>query len=182
MRTHKEEADSTSDTSPAQPTDLRSITRMSDVFRTRVTVHMVEYGVSNLQWLILGLTQLTPRRGANEGRWTLEAKMTEGVTDFEHDSACAMRLPLIGVTFEHVISGLVRFNAWIDPNDFDDFRVPRAGYDPTKHPKAIICEDKHCEKSHVIVPEGFFVPPMDRDLYKAVRGKRVEIIMGPTFK
>jgi hypothetical protein len=46
---------------------------------------------------------------------------------------------------------------------------------------AIRC--KKCRPQHVIVPEGYFGgPPTDLELFKLVRGKKVEIKIGPAFK
>lgn len=178
-------------------TDLRPITRMAD--RCHAVV-VVELGFDKkVRWLELGQVQLRRQRESSGiNAYRLEAYLTEGVCDFEHDSAYALRLPLIGVQLGDL--GIHYHNtvltAWIDPNAVDtfsqDFHVPRPGYDPTKHPKAVTCEGiydekkkKYCKwnegKPHVIVPEGFYVPPFDRELYEAVRGKRVEITIGPTY-
>ena len=111
-----------------------------------------------------------------------------GVTDFEHDSAWALRLPLIGLTWDGL---LVHYHtahllAWVDPDDLDGFNVPGPGYDPAKLPGAHKCKDKQCLKNdptgHIIVPEGNYVPPTNPVLYRQVRGKMLEITIGPTPK
>ncbi len=73
------------------------------------------------------------------------------------------------------VERLLRLNA--------DASASRPGYDPTRHPKATICgEKKPCcwrdGEPHVIVPEGFYVPPVDIELYQLVSGKEVEIVLG----
>ena len=170
-----------------QLTDLRSITRMSDKCLTTVTIHLD--WEKKTTWLQFGAAQLRTQKDRPDGRHRLEARMTEGVTDFEHDSAYALRLPLVGLFFEGVEYHQSTFSAWIDPNDdpngggrFTDFHVPRSGYDPTKHPETHKCKQCKGKESHLIVPEGFYVPRFDKELYEAVRGKRVDIRIGPTFK
>src|SRR3989344_2568669 len=103
-------------------TDLSNITRYSDKARTVVTIQPDFRGFNEaFKWLEFGQAQLR-----NEGRicW-LGAYLTEGVSDFEHDSAHALRLPLIGLQFEHLWYQNTHFKAWVDPNNPDDFRVPR---------------------------------------------------------
>jgi hypothetical protein len=160
-----------------EETDLRPISRRG--YRCLTTVRLFpNWDPANaVTWLKIGEARLrSARDGRADGRWLLEAYLTAGTTDFEHDSAYAIRLPLIGVQFEGVDYHATRVSAWVDPgNDFEDFHVPRPGYNPMALPNAEKCTDKRCEEPHVIVPEGFYVPPFDADLYAAVRGKRVEI-------
>jgi hypothetical protein len=114
--------------------------------------------------------------------------MGHGACDPEHDTAYALRLPLIGVEFEWADHHQFRFHGYVepglDPTDrHNTFHVPLPGYDPTTHPKAETCNGKkNCKwgdgKKHVIVPEGFYVPSFNPELYKLVAGKRVVILMG----
>jgi len=77
------------------------------------------------------------------------------------------------------------FNAWVDPDIGmeSDFRVPRPGYNPMEHPNATRCEEPgRCGGPHVIVPENMYAgAPFDAELYKAVRGRRVEVQIGPAY-
>jgi hypothetical protein len=171
------------DQCPVKPTDLRGICRRADTCLTVVTIHM-DWQTS-VEWLRFGEAQLRHRE--HDGTDELKAFLTEGVTDFEHDSAYALSLPLIALRFESLDYHSTRLSAWVHPDDSDAFRVPRPGYDPMKHPKARICSsrasgsrsprssDALCGKPHVIVPEGHYLPPRDAQLYSLVKGKRVEI-------
>jgi hypothetical protein len=168
-------------------TDLRSICRDSDRCSTTVKIRM-DWDVKGL-WLRLGQTNITRRGGDNNpGCWQLEAYFKDGVTDFEHDSVKAISIPLIGLELDGLGIHYHKtwLNAWIDPNNADDFRVPGSGYDPTKLKDAHVCKDKSCRradpKGHIIVPEGFYLPPRNLELYDKVRGKRVEILVGPKFE
>jgi hypothetical protein len=114
-------------------TDLRAITRDTDKCRTTVALYLDGY--TRTPWLRFGQAQLSSQSERHTGRSRLEARMTAGVTDFEHDSAYALRLPLIGVQFDGL---LVRYHTtfligWIDPDAEEDFHVPGPGYDPTKY-------------------------------------------------
>jgi len=162
-----------------QTTDLRSITRRSDTCVTTVCLRR-SYKDRDFKWLVLGEAHLTSRDGGNKG-WNLKAYLTSGVTDFEHDSAHALDLPLIGVQLDSVYYHSTHITGYIDPEmDSSSFRVPLPGYNPMKHEDAIECNDDRCEKDpHIIVPEGLYTPPFNRGLFDAVRGKRVEIHIGP---
>lgn len=160
---------------PYQPeyTDLRSITRHSDRCQT-VVILEERYRLKRMKWLELGQCSLSTndRTGITE----LSSYMLDA-TDFEEDSAYAIKLPLIGLRLEHVFYHQSSFTAWVSMEDGeDDFKVPRPGYNPMEHEHAHECED--CEKKHIIVPEGFYVPPFDEELFEAVKGHRVEILLG----
>lgn len=153
-------------------TDLTEITRNNKVARTVVYLD-IGYG-EKIQWLTLGQAEVR-----NEGKicW-LAAYLPEGVSDFEHDSAYALRLPLIGLKLEHVWYHTTYLTAWVDPNDAESFHVPLPGYNPMKLPGASICKEKYCGNKHPMVPEGHYVPPHNKELFEAVRGKKLEIVIG----
>ncbi len=160
-------------------TDLREITRYPKKKVTHVNLQVA--WDKKIEWLILGETRLRQisSQGSPDGRWLLEAHLPAGVTDFEHDSGYALRLPLVGVTFQSIEYHTSNFFAWIDPDgvdSFNKFSVPDPGYNPMEHAEAIIC--KHCKPSHVIIPQGYYVPPHNQALYDIVRGKKVEIGVG----
>jgi hypothetical protein len=173
-----------------QETDLREITRYSELCLTVVTVHLDWDRANMVKWLVCGQSRLIPQRERSDGTWRLEAYLTVGVTDFEHDSAYAFKLPLIGVQFDSVSYHQTQLTGWVDPNggdeSFPDFHVPRPGYNPMKLPGAELCDlGEHgytCyKKPHMIVPEKHFVPPFDAELYEAIKGKKVEILISPVF-
>ena len=155
--------------------DLRPISRDSEKLYCKVYLRDENY--DEARWLILGCASL---RETSDGQ-QLIARMD--ATDFEHDSAYVIVLPLIGVTFQSIHNHTVTLTAWIDPDAASDFSVPQTGYDPTKHKDAYICEEGRCkEHPHPMVPEGYYTPPHNRKLYDAVRGKRVKIHFGPVRK
>lgn len=174
-------------------TELRGICRNS-VNRWVSVKLRSRRSCSATPWLWLGESSLLrPGNGTGHVWWLKSylgprAGLPEGVpTDREHDSAYACRLPLIGVEMESIQYHHTVVVAWIDPDNPEDFRVPLPGYDPRTHPEAVLCEDPDCLKMpteegggpHIIVPEGFYCPPFHDDLYRAVRGQRVEITFFP---
>ena len=166
-----------------QLTDLRYITRRSDTRRTEVTVHL-DWD-TKFKWLVMGECNLRHNESQTEKirHWWLDAKMDGGVTDFEHDSASAVRLPLVAVTFGQVFNHRVSVHALVAPNnDFhEDFHVPLPGYNPKQHKDTVKCE--RCkDRPHLIVPEGFYVPPFNEELYKLVAGKEVDIYIGQPYE
>jgi hypothetical protein len=169
---------------PVKETDLTKITRNADKYRTWVSLEWD--WETRITWLVFGECSLRTN-DRRDGRWELGARFTYGVTDFEHDNIWACKLPLVGVQFEWAESHGFRFFGYVDPTlDVEDrhngFYVPKPGYDPRKESKVFECKDQRCKGDkpwpHLIVPEGFYVPPFDPELYKLVAGKRVEIIAG----
>jgi hypothetical protein len=153
-------------------------------------------------WLIGGAACLMPsdnRQRPNE--WRLEARLGAGpgmkgmTTDYEHDSAYAFVLPLIGLEVEMVRENRLFATAWIEPDCATSIHVPVVGWDPyadgsgaTPCPR---CE-KNGEEPHLMVEQ--YIPPspavaMDRALqqdatldeltgvYNEVRGRRVSIVL-----
>jgi hypothetical protein len=163
--------------------DLRSITRESERCLTVVTLHL--NWEKRVTWLKLGQVQLRHQRDSHDGRWRLEAYLPAGVTDFEHDSAYLIKLPLIGVVFEGIDYHQTKLIAWVDSSEPRDFHVPLPGYNPMEHPKAFVCDEKdggyRCKTPHKIIPEDLYVPPFNRELFDAVKGKKVEILVTPVF-
>lgn len=153
--------------------DLRPITRSSDRLVTRVQLN-IDFNKSD--WLLFGMSDL--RFHENLKQWSLQAYLDGGATDFEHDSAYAIRLPLVGLHFDSLFYHQPRFTAWVDATNPRDFNVPTAGYDPRKMEGAHRCKTCTGKESHVIVPEDFYVPPFDPALFNMVKGQRVEITIG----
>jgi hypothetical protein len=157
-------------TEPSIYTDLRGITREADKVVTEVTLDIGK----RTPWLVFGQANLRP---VEHGRvWFLESYLKDDATDGEHDSAYALRLPLIGVTLDGIYYHTTRIEAWVYPGNFHDFRVPLPGYDPFKLEGSGTC--KRCEPHHLMVPEGFYVPPFDQKLFEFARGLRVDISIG----
>jgi len=162
--------------------DLRPITRRADTCLTTVHVHMDWDERRKVKWLVFGEAHI--QKFERKSQYLLKAYLPADVTDFEHDSAYAFRLPLVGLELDPLVLSYhqVSFVAIVDPNNPEDFRVPRPGYDPLKMEGTTTCTyHERCKaKPHLIVPEGFYAgPPFDRELYEMLRGKRVEIAVGP---
>ncbi len=154
--------------------DLSKITR--DAGKIFTEVRLCD-GANLFLWIKFSQCYL---RKFNDERWCLGAYL-RSATDFEHDSAHALSLSLIGINFESIDYGLTRFSGWIKPDSSEHFRVPTPGYNPLKHPETEKCSEDHCqskENRHVIVPENFYVPPENTELFKLVRGRRVEVVTG----
>lgn len=162
-------------TKTVELTDLSSITR--NPHQSLTTIY-IETEMRRLEkWLAFGETNISSDRNGT----LLSAFLQEGVTDFEHDSAYALRLPLIGLTIDMVRYSTCVLTAWIDPNDSHNFAVPPPGYNPMNDPQAEQCSSEYCKDPHIIVPEHLYVPLFDQELYEAVRGKKVEIRIGPNY-
>lgn len=160
------------------PVDFRAITRNADKIVTRVLLGN-HFSGGRKPWLTLGECKLFKPVERDSMRWQLDAYLTEGVTDFEHDSAHALILPLLAVTFGSSLGGHLWFDAIIDPTDPEDFRVPEAGYNPMEHEDAVQCQHPRCEKEpHIVVPEGFYVPPSNPKLFRKVMARPVVITIG----
>ena len=159
-------------------TDLRNITRDSNIIETSVSAYMgaTWEGIAAMnEWLKLGACDIREER--EQGAYRLTAYLPYGVTDFEHDSAYALRLGLVGLEFATMYNGSVHLLAYIDPNCSSEFRVPEPEYNPMKLEGAYECSD--CEDRHIIVPEDYYTPPFNKELYKEMRGKKIRILMAP---
>jgi hypothetical protein len=155
--------------------DLRPITRQPDRFLTTVKLYHDHF--RGKEWIIMGQARLVRQeRGwsSGPGRWAFDAYLPEDVTDFEHDSAFAIRMSLVGVEFKSTYNGYTEVVAIIDPVDFDGFNVPPVGYNPMKSGH----QRDRCKESHIIVPEDGYVPKHNADLFKLARGRFVEITFG----
>ncbi len=147
------------------------------VIDTNVTLCLPSY--SRVLWLHLGQFRLRPFEGQHEkGIWEFAAHLANA-TDPEHDNAYAMKMELVGVELTLIHYGITAFSGWIRSDNSEDFRVPSAGYDPRKHKDTVRCKDKQCSgEKHYIVPEGFYVPPPNPELFELVRGCRIEVESG----
>ena len=182
--------------SPPPEIDLRYLCQ--DPERYETIVYLVDsYDRQRVPWLKLGKVSLRQKRDYDPHRWELSARMGAdkpgyGVpTDFEHDTPYVVCLPLVGVHLVRVASGYTWVTGFITTeagysNEEDtDFKVPHEGYDPRKHPESCDCEDTQCISvpledgggPHTIIPEDFYTPPFNSELFQKVKGYRVEILM-----
>jgi len=161
------------------PCDFRSISRDADRVETRIAISLDPYDRTEYEWIVAGQGSLD-RYDERTGQHTLRVYLGRGATDFEHDSAYVLQLGLYGVRFKGVSYHRTEVQAFIPPDlRLEDFRVPKAGYDPFLI-DPYTCEEGHCEKEpHPIVPEGCYVPKGDREQWKLLRGRRVRIVFGP---
>jgi hypothetical protein len=170
--------------------DLRPITRNATRTFCRVFIQKESWDRGNtIKWIELGEVGLCSVNDRHDGRFLLKARVKGGVTDFEHDTAYALQLPLIGVMFDGLMihHSVTRLCAYINPNvDEDSFHVPPPGYDPSTLPGVHRCKDKQClasdPKGHLIVPEDNWFPKFDANLFRRVAGKRVEIHIGSVIE
>ncbi len=160
--------------------DLQVITRNPEEHPARV---YLEVHYERVTWIQCGEVSLR-RWGKDNLEWYLEARVRDGVTDLEHDSAYAFRLPLVGVQLgelgvHHHITHLI---GWISGTREEDFHIPPPEYDPTKIKGAQRCKNGQClkegPKSHIIVPDGYWMPPVNKELFNILRGHKVEITIG----
>lgn len=165
---------------PPPKVDLRNCTRGVSHARTIISIEGDD--CSRHTWLILGEVQIRPPKDGCSG--AVKGRLTEGVTDFEHDSAYAFSIPIVGFTMVGEVEySRVSFLAHVaaTPYDQEDLRVPLGPYDPAQLPGATVCKD--CEgETHIIVPTGHFSGPpahgdAHADLWKKVRGRLIEIRM-----
>jgi hypothetical protein len=144
--------------------DFRKLSRCSDRVLTTISLY-TDYERS--PWIKLGEIQLREQDNRHRGAWTLSAYLLNA-TDFEHDSAYLLKMELVGVTFTAVEYGQTRFEGFIRPD-----------YNPLRLKGTTQC--KRCRrggKTHPMVPEGHYVPPINTELFNIVRGRRIEVVTG----
>lgn len=147
--------------------DFRGITRDPHVSTCRVDLEVLG---ARKPWLAFGTPMLERGR---EGRWVLKAHLRDGATDGEHDSAYALKLPLVGLEFTYTLYGHFYFRAFVSAEEPGDFRVPHASYDPfVGAQRCRTCKGKY---SHAFCD---FLPPAEPGLYEAVAGLPVVISAG----
>lgn len=164
-------------------TDLRSITRGAETARTTIEIIDRYDNAARHLWITCGQVSLR-QDDRRPGDVTITCYLTEGVTDFEHDSAYAFHLDLIGWVFRGVDYGAVSFYGWL-PSDIGwpgEFRVPGPGYNPMEDSDVYLCNEDYCAKDpHPMVSEGKFIAPPNPELHKLVKGKRVRVTMRPVY-
>ena len=150
--------------------DLTKVTRDSDKIRTQILIKTCRYKPAT-EWLVFGQMELRQDIYPN---WIAARS---DATDFEHDSIYILRLPIIGVRLSGVRYGKTFMEGYVHPHAEDDFHVPTSSdYDPEKEDGSMLCED--CAEPHIIVPEGFYVPKFNKELYEKVRGHQIMIVTG----
>lgn len=166
-------------------TDLRSITRNADSCLTLVS--LVHPSSENQLWLMFGEAHIRECKPKHE----LCAYLHEGATDMEHDSAWALRVPLIGLTYQSVAYHTLTCQAWVAPWEDapfrEDMRVPLPGQDYWSLAFERQCREKTCcvdddgnfDKKHPGHPITKYLPDPANKLHRLLGGRLVEIQMGP---
>ena len=162
--------------------DFRPLSRNADKVETVISLFTDH---TQTPWIKLGEITLRRHGGSNfPGVWSLGAYLLNA-TDFEHDSAHLLKLELVSVELTAIDYGYTRIDGYIRADAEDTFRVGGPDYNPIAHPHTTTCKGspKACRrgdgKRHPIIPEGFYVPPVNVELFNIVRGRRVEIVTGP---
>lgn len=162
--------------------DFRPLSRNSDKIETTIILY-TDYERS--EWIKLGEIMMRERGSNFKGIWQLSAYLLNA-TDFEHDTASILRMELVGVTFTAVEYGQTRFEGFIRADEEDQFRVGGPDYNPLTLKDTKQCKGTrkdYCKwadgKPHPIVPEGFYIPPVNAELFNIVRGRRIEVVTGP---
>lgn len=151
-----------------QELDLASVTRTENQRYCQISV---QDGTSlkKKAWISCGEVSFSEGRAGH----TIRAYLNQDATDFEHDSALAFSIPIIGLTFVHVYNGTVLFRAFIAPPqshyDWEDFRVPREIIDLKEATQCDYCEDAH--------PIVEYLPEANPELYRQLSGREIEIFL-----
>lgn len=150
--------------------DLSKITRNSKNCLTNVMI-LEEFG-ERTDWITFGQASIDLHGDTH----VLQAHGPEGWTDLEHDLIYVLRLPIIGLQLSSLVVSYhtTYLTGWIssDPNDF---RVPTSDYDVG----AVAEKCYSCGIDHMVVPEGYYVPKRNNELFESVKGKKVLITIGP---
>jgi len=152
--------------------DLRPYSRRPDVCLTEV---LVQTGWSSEMTLWIQAGEASIR--INDHNQTADLKVYwDGVQDAEHDSAYILVLPLIGVKMTLLHCHTVSLIAWIDPNEYEGFNVPLPGYPSPNDTRKCLRNDCKGDRAHLIGP---YIPKVNTELFTLMRGRRVEINIGP---
>lgn len=154
---------------PPPPLDLRM---QGATDSTTITLH-ADY--TQHAWIQASGISLVDRGNTHaRGSWLLEARWSNA-TDFDHDTAIALRMVLHGVTLHMINDGRVWIDGFIDGDDPVMFRVPAPEWNQLEG--ATGCEHRDCGRpGHLVVDERRYVPPPNFELFDMLRGLRVEII------
>lgn len=163
----------------AQPTDIKplDLSKISDDGDTMITtIQLEDYDLQGLlkrgPWLTFGTASIRTETTCDIG-----AHLSGGVQDFEHSSAYAVRINLVGLRFKFTSGHVSYFEAHLTPK-YDDIRIHEPDFDPTKVKGAVMC--KECEDKHLLLPDGYYIPPVYK-YAKLVAGTRVSITIGPNW-
>ncbi len=162
------------DTSYIVSTDLRHITRYSDICRTVIWIEDRKSRRDETKWITLGQTDVLSR---GDGRFVLEAKATRGLVDREQSPARAIQIPLIGLRFDHVDCHQTRLKAFIAPRKTDSFHVPWPDYNPALHPDSY--GETYGDREVTVMADDLWYPPVNKALYNHVQGREITIVIDP---
>ena len=146
--------------------DLRAVTRDADRAFTRVS--LLALGQRHL-WIHAGV--LCRLELGSRYQW-LGGQYLPQVRDEEGDSAYAFRFDVVGAAVQAISDGVVTVAAWLAAEDSSrhNFCVPRVAPDLSSFP-LIGGGDRKTS----------FTPEADERLWRALRGRRLEIDFGPVL-
>lgn len=149
--------------------DLRPITRDSDHAETQISVILQNQPVLWIQAGRLSHFNLSP---SNQN---LGAYFRDGVTDFEHDSAYAFHINVVGTFLHQIYHGVVELRAWLASraDDTERFKIPVAPIDLDSLEWCSSCTGS--ERHRV----GAYTPKPHRELWERLRGAELVIQIAP---
>jgi hypothetical protein len=148
--------------------DFRPITYSG--LRACIKAEMEPYGPKET-WIETGNLKISSSGEGSLLRRTVESQL-DSVCDPEHDPCKAFSFSVIGLQFVFSMSATMLFEGVIDPTRA--FCVPGPDYDPAKtHGEPC----SHCkgDEAHLLVPDGFYMPPKNPELFRQMAGKTIEI-------
>jgi len=152
------------------PLDLTKQTRPG----CQVIIEVADQNSKMVRWITCGQIEINSPNSM--GFRTVGARLCDGITDFEHDSAWAFSFNVIALQFEFLRSGRMHFSGFIAPYSQGDseIRMPQTAKELVADlSECQVCRERN-EDTHMMT--GTYIPaprpPGDfRDLY----GRRVEI-------
>ena len=166
----------------AGPLDLKHLSRSPDRAFTHVRfedfdlrellTRETEGDKLGLNWLELGVADL---RASGDGSF-LGARLRDGITDYEHDSAYLVHIDLLGIVFKGCWNNVGHYEAYLTP-EAKHIRIWTPDFKPEDAEGATQCDYEHC-KPHLMIEK--FTPPM-YEFAHLVAGKKVMITMGPKW-
>lgn len=149
--------------------DLRAVTRDAHLVTTYIAV---KFGGMYVPWLEFGSLSTM-----GDGKTFIGARFGSGVTDFEHDSAYALRVDVIDVQLVSIQDGCVDLRAWVAAEDADGLNVPSKSILSLEELGVEPCSECEGDEKHLII--NTFTRKADVELWKRLRGRELRISIVP---
>ena len=143
--------------------ELREVFSLKDDEGRKSLVNWLEFGTADLR---------------NDNASFLGARLGNGVTDWEHDSAYLVHIGLIGIKFTGTYNNCSHFEAHLT-TQAGDIKVWTPDFKPAEAEGVSECEHEHCDQKHLMIEA--FTPPM-YEFAHLVAGKKVAITMGVNWR